>query len=107
MYVGLFFQQFLILRVATHIFAHKPAQRPDLQPILFGIIQASLYQFATQSSSTNGRWDTGVCENDDLTLQHVIEHSYMPIGCDLETMFFLVMNYFNIFVFHRFIFIPM
>lgn len=44
--VYLFFQQFLILRVATDIFAHKPAQRPDSQPILSGIIQASLNQLA-------------------------------------------------------------
>lgn len=44
--ITLFFRQILVFGMATDIFTHKPAQGPDLQTILSGIIQTSLNQLA-------------------------------------------------------------
>ena len=94
-------QQILIFRMATDIFTHKPAQRPDLKMILPGIVHAGLDQFATQASSSDGRWDAGMREDDDVTFEHVIEHSHMPIECEFEAVFFLIVDDFSVFGFHR------
>ena len=98
-------QQILILRVSPDVLAHKPAHRPDLQSVSPGVVQARLDQFAAQAAISNGRWDSGMGEDDDIPFQQIIEHGFMAIDGHLETMTFGVMRdiVFNL---HRFIFIP-
>ena len=90
----------------TEVFTHKPAQRSDFQPLLSGMVQASLNQLGAQTSSSYSGWDAGVCEDDDFACHDVIERSQMSIDGEFEALCFLIMGYQDVFVFHGFIFIP-
>ena len=87
------------------VFAHEPAQRPDLQSIFSGIIQSGFDQLAAQPTIPDSGRDARVGENDDVPLPHVIEHSQVIVNSDLEALLFEIMCNLD-FCFHRFIFIP-
>lgn len=44
-------------------------------------------------------------EDDDISLQHVIKHSLLPVNGDLKTPFSVIVGNF-VFCLHKFIFIP-
>jgi hypothetical protein len=83
----------LVLRMAIDIFLHKRTNGDHRQTILASILQSSMGQFRAQAVSRKVRRNFGMCQEQPVILELILEHGKLTVRINFETVVGCIVNH--------------